>query len=122
MLTLLGKHSRQRDLKSRQQWCDQHVAGLARELDRATEAPLVTAVDADDIGLRVDDPVFNDGSAVVQLPLDRLVAFSRAWRPNLNHDVGRARDVLTREQFRGPFIRYDQQIGFDDVESREQDV
>ena len=64
-VTSVLEQMRQRDLEAGKEWRRQNVASLARELEGARKAIAITAVDADDVDIRVDDPVFDDGGVLV---------------------------------------------------------
>ena len=49
------------------------------------------------IAVGINHPVFTDAFTVEQLALERLISLSRPWRENLNHQPGRAADVLFDE-------------------------
>ena len=58
----------------------------------------------------------------MQSSFDRLVAFARAWRANLDNYVGHAVNVQRRDHARGSFVRNVKQVGLHDVEVGEDDV
>jgi hypothetical protein len=121
-MTSIRKHTRERNLEARQQRRHQDVPGFAREFNRSSEASAVAPIDADDVGVGIDHPVFDYTDTAVQPAFDRLVTLSRSGRRDLNDDIGRASDVLTCKKFLRSFIRHIKEIRFDDIESREQHV
>ena len=92
------EHVRQRDLEAGKNCRRQHVACLARKLERSREAIPIAAVDADHIDIGVGDPVFEDVCILVQAALDRFVSLASAGRRDLYNQVWRSRYVLACER------------------------
>src|SRR5205814_1433661 len=53
---------------------------------------------------------------------DRLVTFTRAWRRDLDNDLGSAVYILPRQNGGRPLVREVLQIRLDDIEVREHDI
>jgi len=118
-VTSIAEHVREGDVEAGEEWRGEHVASLAGQFDGSSEPIGVAPVDADHVNLGIDDPVFNDGRVLVQAALDRFVALSSAWRPNLYDQVWRSHDVLVREKLGRALVRDVQQVRLDDVKHRE---
>src|SRR5262245_61008263 len=65
----VGEDCVEGNLEARQKRCRQRVPRIPTKLDGAVEPAVALPIDADDISLWIDDPVFGDTSTFVQRTL-----------------------------------------------------
>ena len=60
-----------------------------------------SSIDAHHFVCRIDDPILDDTTSVVQSPLDRFIALAGTLRRNLADEIRRTADVQRRQDARG---------------------